>query len=684
MIDAVAFSPLLPWPVLAVLGLVFCAVLAVSIFAGARRGAGLRAGVAAVLMTALLNPRVVEQRRQPLDDIAVVIVDRSQSQHIAPRPRQTEETLAEVKAVLDRQKHLQVRVVDAGNDGKDGTHLVTALQRVLADVPPGRLAGSILITDGQVHDVDKFRASSGAPVHVLLTGRRQEVDRHLVIAQAPGYGIVGKDIALKFRVDDNGRTAAGNQTARVHLRLDGEVIASTDAVIGRPQTLHVTINHAGKNVIEIEADALDNELSLLNNRVVTTVNGVRDRLKVLLVSGMPHAGERTWRNLLKSDPSVDLVHFTILRPPQVNDGTPINELALIMFPTRELFEKKLGEFDLIVFDRYVDRGVLPAAYHDNIKSYVLDGGAILFADGPEYSTVFSLFRSSLGAVMPLEPVGGVLDRGFRPKVTEIGHRHPVTADLTVAGDEAWGRWLRQVRVRARSGEVLMTGADGIPLLALDRVGKGRIAQISSDHIWLWARGYEGGGPHAELVRRLAHWLMKEPELEEERLSAKVENGGLKIERHSLDTQPVDVTVSAPSGASWSIPLVSGKTDDGVRSARLAVHEIGLYRIDDGTKIAFAASGPANPKEELDLRSSAKPLAPLVRATGGGVYWLEDGVPGVRLMPAGGKVAGNGWFGLIENGASAITGATERPVLPDVALLLLVLAGLGAAWWREGR
>lgn len=680
---SLAFAPHFPWPLVAALGLVFTAVLALSVYAGAWRGAVWRAAVAALMLIALANPRMVEEKLEPLDDIAVVVVDRSPSQNLAPRPRQTAETLAGLKATLAKRDNLQVRVVEVDSDGQDGTRLITALERSLAEVPQGRLAGSILITDGQVHDVAQLRPHIEAPVHVLLTGQRREIDRRLVTLQAPGYGLVGKDVRLTYRIEDNGRLGV-SPAVRVHLRVDGEPVEIADVTVGEDHAFNLTLDHAGPNVIEIEVAALDGELSLLNNLVVTTVNGVRDRLKVLLISGLPHAGERTWRNLLKSDPSVDLVHFTILRPPEVNDLTPINELALIMFPTRELFEEKLADFDLIVFDRYIDRGVLPSIYHKNIESYVRGGGAILFVDGPEYSTVFSLFKSSLGSIMPLVPQGDVIERGFRPKLTDVGRRHPVTAGLSANGTNRWGRWFRQVSVLARSGGVLMTGVGDTPLLVLDRIGEGRVAQMSSDHIWLWARGFEGGGPHGELVRRLAHWLMKEPELEEERLSASIKNGHLRIERRSLDTGPVEVTLSAPSGAAWNVLLKPGAKDNGVVTAGRDVHETGLYRVEDGARVAFAASGPANPKEVQDLRSSAEVLGPVLQASGGGLFRLEDGMPDARFIGPGHKATGKGWFGLIENNASAITGATEKPLLPDLALLLLVLAGLGAAWWREGR
>ncbi len=678
MISTFVFAPLFGWPVLLSGAIIFAVLLVLAIYGGAGRGVVLRAGVAALLMIALLNPRVIEESRQQLDDIAVIIVDRSPSQNLAPRPEQTDRALAQVREKLAERENLEIRVVQAATGGQDGTQLIAALQRALADVPSGRLAGSILITDGQVHDANRFRTRPNAPVHVLLTGQQQEMDRRLMIVQVPGYGLVGKDIGVSYRVEDKGRTGAV-KTARVRLSLDGELIEIAEAEIGQDQTFEVNLDHAGPNVIEIEVETLNGEFSTLNNRVVATVNGVRDRLKVMLISGLPHAGERTWRNLLKSDPSVDLVHFTILRPPEVNDLTPINELALIRFPTQELFEEKLDEFDLIVFDRYVERGVLPDVYLRNIAAYVRGGGAILFVDGPEYSSVFSLFKSSLGDIMPLVPLGGSMEKGFRPQLSDLGRRHPVTSGLD---DTRWGRWYRQVSVRARSGKVLMTGQDGTPLLALERVGKGRVAQMSSDHIWLWARGFEGGGPHGELVRRLAHWLMKEPELEEERLSARVENGKLKIERRSLDPAPVEVTLSAPSGAAWNIPLVPGKA--GLATATVDVAETGLYRLEDGTHVAFAASGPANPKEVQDLRSSAAPLTPVANASGGGLYWLQEGLPDIRFLKSGRKLTGSGWLGLVENNASAVTGAQEKPMLSDLLVLLLLLAGLGGAWWREGR
>ena len=279
---------------------------------------------------------------------------------------------------------------------------------------------------------------------------------------------------------------------------------------------------------------------------------MRDRLRVLLVTGEPHPGERVWRNILKSDPSVDLVHFTILRPPEKQDGTPIRELSLIAFPIRELFDAKLDDFDLIIFDRYSRRGVIPEAYLENIARYVRNGGALLEAAGPNFGTPMSLSRTPLGAILPAEPTGDVYEEGFKPQVTALGRRHPVTADLPGAGprggEPSWGRWFRQVDARAHRGVTVMTGDRGEPLLVLDRVGKGRVAQLLSDEMWLWARGFEGGGPQAELLRRLAYWLMKEPDLEENDLRAAVDGDRLVVTRQSLEPDDRPVTVTAPDGS----------------------------------------------------------------------------------------------------------------------------------------
>ena len=458
--------------------------------------------------------------------------------------------------------------------------------------------------------------------------------------------------------------------------------------VGMPQNVDIPIAHGGQNIVEIEAAPVQGELTTVNNRAVVEIDGVRDKLRVLLVSGEPHAGERTWRNLLKSDASVDLVHFTILRPPEKQDGTPINELSLIAFPTRELFQQKIGEFQLIIFDRYARQGVLPIIYFDNITRYVRDGGAVLVAAGPDYASQTSLWRTPLDAILPAEPDGNVTDQAFRPSLTELGRRHPVTRGLDGADSNPpnWSEWFRVVDTRNATGTTVMQGPDSKPLLVLSREGEGRVALLLSDHIWLWARGFEGGGPHLDLLRRLSHWLMKEPDLEEEALRLKMSGHNLVVQRQTMADSVADVTLTSPSGASRVLKLEA--TEPGVWEKSIVADELGLWRATDGKLNALTNIGPANPREFAEVTSTTDVLAPIANATGGAARRLDDGgsldVPRILAVRSGGTYSGDDWIGLKMRDASVVRGIGVLPVFAGLLGLLLLIGSLAGTWAREGR
>ena len=692
-------APLLPWLLVALLATVGGLCLGFGILRRAP-GLGWRAIAIAVLLAALANPSLIEEQRAPRRDVAIIIVDDSPSQSIGDRRQATEAALAALQQRLAREPDLDLRVIRAGapqpGAGDEGTRLFVALDRAMADVPRQRLAGIVMITDGQVNDVPSGDSQTlaqavGAPLHVLLSGRPDESDRRLVVAQAPSFGLVGKQVQLTIRVEDLPEAAAEKSgeepnEARVTWRKDGGAAQQLMVPVGRDVPLTVPIDHGGSNVLELEVAPGPRELTLVNNRAVVVVNGVRDRLRVLLVSGEPHAGERVWRNMLKTDPSVDLVHFTILRQPEKQDGTPIRELSLIAFPIRDLFETKLDDFDLIIFDRYSRPGVIPQAYLENVVRYVRNGGAFLEAAGPNFGTPMSLSRTPLGSILPDEPTGEVYDEGFKPQLTDLGRRHPVTEGLPGAGprggEPSWGRWFRQVDARVHNGVTVMTGDRGDPLLVLDHVGKGRVAQLLSDEMWFWARGFEGGGPQAELLRRLAYWLMKEPDLEENDLRAAVDGDRLVVSRQSLEPNDRPVTVTAPDGSSRSMQLTP---DHGGRSTgSLAIDQMGLYRVRDGSRTALAAAGPLNPIEFADVRTTPEKLAPVVAATGGGIFWVGSGsLPEIRRVAPDRAAAGTNWMGFRANRDYTVTGLTETPLLPALAALVLIVGGLVAAWRREG-
>jgi hypothetical protein len=684
----IAFTPLVPSLVLWLAAAAIVAIAALLLL-GRTRGAAIRVAALALILLALANPSFTREDREPLSSVAAVVVDKSPSQNFGDRTRETEQAKDALVDSLKKIRGLEVRVVEAGQaDGEtDGTKLFGALSSALSDVPVDRVAGAFLITDGRVHDIPSNTAALGlqAPLHALITGRKGERDRRIAITAAPRFGIVGQPQTVTYRLDDQG---VSGDRARVVVRRDGEVINERTVQSGQTVSVDVDIKHAGPNIIEIEASPLENELTPVNNRAVVAIDGVRDKLRVLLVSGEPHSGERTWRNLLKSDASVDLVHFTILRPPEKQDGTPINELSLIAFPTRELFQQKINEFQLIIFDRYARQGVLPIPYFDNMARYVRAGGAVLVSAGPDYASTTSIWRTPLDSVLPAEPVG-VTEKPYYAHLTDVGKRHPVTRGLEGSGFEPphWSRFFRTVDTRNASGPPLMTGADGKPLLLLSRYGEGRVALLLSDHIWLWARGYEGGGPHLDLLRRMSHWLMKQPELDEEALRLQVQGHDLVILRQTMADSVAPVTVTSPTGATRQLTL--NESEPGTWRSTLPAGELGLWQATDGTLKALINVGPTNPKEFSEVTSTTDMLKPLAQATGGDARRLVEGSSAIelpRIVPvrASSLFRGDGWMGVRMRDASVVKGVGVLPVFAGLIGLLLLLGAFAATWLREGR
>ena len=682
-----AFAPVIPVSLLTALAVVALMLTAYA-FTMRARGAWARGLAFGVLIFALAGPLLVKEKRSALPDVAVIVTDRSQSMSLGKRAAQAEAARAQIKRMLAQQPGLVVRetsVTTTATGENNGTQAFAALNAALADVPQGRVAGAILITDGQVADAPAPESISlKAPLQVLVAGARGERDRKLTVANAARFAIVGQTATVRLRVDDLG--GSGETSAVLDIHIDGKPFGSRMVPVGKDTDIKVPVAHEGENLVELSAGQGPAELTMQNNRAVVTVSGIRDRLRVLLVSGEPHAGERVWRNLLKADPSVDLVHFTILRPPDKQDSTPINELSLIAFPSRELFQEKLGSFDLVVFDRYRERGVLPLAYFQNLASYVQDGGALLISSGPEFAGPESIYRTPLSQVLPVQPTGQIVPGPFKPMVTADGMAHPVTRELPGRNQDktapTWGRWFRLIGANKIAGQTVMAGGAGQPLLVLDRVGKGRIAELMSDQTWLWARGFEGGGPQAELLRRLAHWLMKEPELESEMLSATIVGDKLQLTRRTMAAQTPAVKLTMPSGKTLDLPLT--KAEPGIWRAEAKAGELGLYRATDGILSAVAAAGPLNPKEVADMRATDEVLKPDAQASGGSVHWLEDGVPEIRRVDAGDTASGSNWIGLRSNGAYRVIALEQEKLLPQWLALLIIVGALLLAWRLEGR
>jgi len=680
----VVFDPLVPWPVLWALAGLALLFLSLALWQGLS-GWALRGLAAVALLGALAGPSLQEEERDALSDIVILVVDESASQRLGDRQAQTAEAVARVEAEVAAMDNTELRVRRFGDGAEDaGSLAMTAVAEALAEEPRARVAGVILISDGRVHDID-LAPQSPAPFHLLLTGEDSDWDRRLVVRNAPAFAIIGEEFILKLLIEDTGAVpAAAGGMADLTITVDADAPQTYSVPVGVELELPVTLSHGGMNVLQFALPAVDGELTDRNNAAVVQVNGVRDRLRVLLVSGEPHAGERVWRNLLKSDASVDLVHFTILRPPEKQDGVPVDELSLIAFPTRELFVEKIEEFDLIIFDRYRMRGILPMSYIENVVNYVRNGGTVLVAAGPEYGAVDSLYRSPLAEVLPVAPTAQVIEEGFSPKITELGQRHPVTEGLEkFAPEGGWGRWFRAVEVEQLSGQTVMEGPYGLPLLVLDRVDQGRMAVLASDHAWLWGRGYEGGGPQLELLRRLAHWMLKEPELEEETLTAVADGQLLTITRRTIrDEPPGPLTVTGPDGAEVVLPME--QKAPGRHEAVWEASALGLYRLEQEDLTRVVAVGPSAPREFIATIASGEALAPVVEPTRGAVVVLRDGLPDIREVGAGRPAAGRGWIGVTPREAYLTTDLQVADLMPGWAWALLAAALSVAAWLVEGR
>jgi hypothetical protein len=646
----------------------------------------------ALILLALANPQVVEEQQRPLADIALVLVDDSPSQQLGDRPAQTKAALAALQSLLDRQPNLEIRPrrlsqFDRGPlQSQGGSRLFSALRQALADIPPQRLAASIVITDGQVHDIPAQvgpTLTQGAPLHVLLTGKPGETDRRLEIDQAPAFALVGSSVPVTLTVTDDAMPPGSPIPLTLRHAESSQRITVPNQ---HRRTLSVPVSHAGPSVFSFTADPRPDEPSLRNNSATVTLNGIRDRMRVLLISGRPHIGERAWRQLLKADPNVDLIHFTILRSPLKADAAPLNELALIAFPMRELFEEKLDGFDLIIFDSYSRQGPVLATYFDNITRYVRNGGALMVAAGPDFGGPGSLTNSPLVSVLPVAPDGPPILGSFTPHLTADGLSHPITSSLAPqekGQSPPWGPWLRllPVTVTTPKAHTLMRASDDRPLLVVNRVEKGRVGVLLSDSLWLWARGWQGGGPQAELVRRLAHWLMGEPDLEEEALTAQVNNGQLVLNRRSLSprTTPPQALVTDPEGSQQTIPLSA--SGPGQWQGRLNAPLPGLWQVQEGDLRSAVAVPDPDPTESAAVVATAQPLEPLVKASKGTLTWLAlSDIP----QPRRSGQADPNRLSLLNHQTTVTLGYQQSPLIPPWLFALATLAALVVVWRQEGR
>ncbi|HQT64211.1 MAG: hypothetical protein B7Z75_08980 [Acidocella sp. 20-57-95] len=656
----IMFIPPLGWAIWAAVAALAVLVSAVGIWRRAR-GAVWRLAGLALLLGILAGPHIVQQTTRKLPDVALVVIDRSPSMQIGNRTALAAAALVNLQAQAAKLPGLQLRVVAVPPADEGGTALFGGIGQALADIPAAQLAGVIALTDGQISDAPKTLPFA-APMTALLTAKREETDRELRLVAAPAYGLVGKDITLQLAVFDHGLADTGTDVP-VRVAEDGQPVWTGMVPVGQVVGIAVPVRHAGAAVVTASVTPLTGEVSTINDQSAFSLNGITKKLKVLLVSGNPNQSERSWRLLLKSDPAVELAHFTILRTPGETLDAPPTDVALVPFPVAQLFDIDIAKFDLIILDEFDANGLLPPQYLTNMANYVQNGGALLVQVGPEFAGPDSLANTALGAVLPAVPSPpGTVTEQFSPSVTALGARHPVTAPF--AGMKL-APWARLAAATPTAGDVLMTGgAQNWPILVLASAGQGRVGMLLSDQLWLWTRGGTHDGPALPLLRRVVHWLLREPALEPEFLAAKIVNGQLQVTRQSLaDAYPGDASITQPDGGKLTLQLKA--QSPGLYVGSVPASEPGVWQISEAGLNAFAAVSLPNALEYQNLAASAVPLQGRARAV-----WLgQDGVPDLAGM-------------LQRRGAAQVTGSEDIPLLPPLPAMLGMLVLLAAGWWRE--
>lgn len=682
----ITIAPVLAWPLLVLVGLWAIAELARMV--AARRqprrmaAAGLRCLAVLVVLLALLQPRRLEETARPLPDRLILLVDRSASMGIGQREAMAEEA---TRRLTEAGRRLGLQVETAAFDDRDRA-AGDALRQARLAGDDRALAAVVLVTDGLVQDPAQLARAlpAGRPLHLLLAGDPGMRDRRLVIESAPPYAVVGRPVTIRLRVEDHGSPPAQGEVPLVIADQDGNRRERL-VPVGRSVTISHTPHRRGTSWLSLAVATAPGEAVTANNRRTLRIEAVRDRLRVLLISGEPHPGERAWREILKSDPAVDLVHFTILRLVESQDPARPEELSLIPFPTDRLFGKQLSGFDLVIFDRYRLRGVLQPSHLDAIRRYVRDGGSLFVASGPEFAGPGSLAKSPLADLLPALPAGAPQELAFRPRLTAEGRRHPVTRPLIDAGGKEgtsrWGHWYRYLPVRQRRGVAVLAGPQDGPLLLLADAGKGRIAMLQSDQFWLWARDIAGGGPYVPLLRRSLHWLMREPDLEAERLTARIdEKGRLLVTRRSLKPGPRRVTVTASDGTTFEKRLTIGETGEG----RLVLTGLapGRYRLRSDELASLAIVPDPDAREHDEVVPTAGRLSTLATGSGGAVHWLKNGPPQLVHGTAQNGQSKDGAFAIPRRDARVVTASRMQPLLPLWLPPLAALLCLLAAWWLE--
>jgi uncharacterized membrane protein len=536
---------------------------------------GLRGVVYAVAVMLLLEPAIDLKNISKVKNDVAVLVDTSRSMTLKTgedadqtRYDRASAALEDMKSVLERTKDDHNFHFYAFGDGlspssrsalagakptEDASDLTGALETVKQDLDVENLGGLVVLSDGidtgaigrriqRGEDIDEGTLALidelDSPVNTLATASAEGL-RDVAVARVlhDDFAFVHNKVSVDVDLQVVGMQAT---TFPLQLRREGKLLQTRQVSITPDKTdykisFEFVPERLGKEIYTVSAPEFSGEVLTENNVGHFLLNVIRDKIRVLQVVGRPSWDERFLRRHLKKNPNYDLISFFILRNDSNVQLVPNDELSLIPFPTRELFEDELGSFDLVIFQNFNFEPYNMRHYLPRIAGFVKDGGGFVMTGGELSFASGGYARTPIEDILPvyLPPVGqseGVIDTGhFRPNLSEAGLRHPIT-QLAFDPQSNVESWSKLPKMR---GTNIVTGAkpestvlathpsltfngEPMPVVAVSEVGDGRAMSLTSDSTWRWAfRNVGDGGTAREYQvfwNSAIRWLIKDPEL----------------------------------------------------------------------------------------------------------------------------------------------------------------------------
>lgn len=656
--------------------------------------AGWRILPLALLLLAIYPPQWLVEEKVATPPTVLIIQDLSASQQLngqAERVKNLAHNLHESLAALGKVQIEEIIITDTADPAY--TNIWQAYNDFTARVPIAQQAGIFLISDGQIHDLPIKITQDLPPWHVLLTGKTEGIDEHLQVIHAPPYALENEPYTITVKAtQQTGMLEKSQSRMRIPLNItlpDGQIQTFT-LMPDKEEKITLNLHTTGMQSLVLSIPTAANDPVSFNNHAIIETTVQRTQLNILLLSGSPSLNTRLWRDALKREPQVNLVHFIILRDAVHGANEDPKTLSLIPLPLDTLFDQKLPEFDLVVLDNFAATPNFLPRYEKALVDYVKNGGGLLIVDGNESIGEKSLNNGVLADIWPSKPTNVWLKQAFQPQPTALGLSHSLTARLDWPPiSHAPSAWHGQASIVANDDTYIwLKGVENAPLLIGQETWDGRVAELASNELWRWARANdEKGGPWFSLLQNLVAWLTHDPQMDNTQIQmAEIVHGNAPM---------LDITIASQNNAKidavWQSPAMKYAQHLPLQSsaphrwhAMMPLNQAGLYTVQTKKKYAAYLYAPGESPERDQLMATADIIKPVIQKTGGSIQIAPAHMPALRWIPIGQHFSGVGWWGLRPGQASQVVGLYTKPLIPQWLLMFLIIAALALAWWREGR